>query len=170
MSEIEGDRVSELRAHCFIEEHGHNNQPLPGLDAMQGSRETEDESCQACEPAELYTCTGLLSAGRRRERTAADVTSAVQGELAVLDWKEKHQYNALVSITTKYSFVWEFDKAMSALAAIAISDFIAGQAPLEWSLCTNDMGPHHSASSGYWSFPHMAGPGANSSQPCSPRQ
>lgn len=36
MCEIEGDRVSELRAHCFIEEHGHNNQPLPGLDAMQG--------------------------------------------------------------------------------------------------------------------------------------
>ena len=26
---------SELCAHCFIEEYGHN-QPLPGLDAMQG--------------------------------------------------------------------------------------------------------------------------------------
>ena len=48
---------------------------------------------------------------------------------------------------------------MSALAAIAISDFIAGQAPPEWSLCTNDLGPHHSASSGCWSLPQMAGPG-----------
>ncbi|DBB03746.1 TPA: hypothetical protein ACH3X3_011053 [Trebouxia sp. C0006] len=69
MSEIEGDRVSELRAHCFNEEHGHNNQPLPGLDAMQG---------------------------RDLERLRTKVVK--HGELAVLDWKEKHQYNALAKL------------------------------------------------------------------------
>ena len=36
MSEVKGDKVSEPRARRFIEEYGHNNQPLPGLDAMQG--------------------------------------------------------------------------------------------------------------------------------------